>query len=275
MDQGNNERPAQQVVSSLQPQAHEFPTDTSERLQLALDAGAIIGTWVWDITRDCVTADERFSRSFGLSAESCKAGIPIAEAFSSIHPDDVTRVAADIQEAMGRGGAYRCEYRVRQEDGRYRWVEANGRAELNAQGQPVRFPGVLMDIESRRAAEAERDRMSALLRTFTAAVPGVVYAKDLEGRMLVANHGTTELIGKPPEFYLGKTDLEFLEDKDQARQVMETDQRIMRSGKAEQIEERVDMPDGSATIWLSAKAPLLDAAGEVIGLIGSSIDVTA
>lgn len=275
MDQGNNERPARQVVSSLQPQAHEFPTDTSERLQLALDAGAIIGTWVWDITHDCVTADERFSRSFGLSAESCKAGIPIAEAFSSIHPDDVARVAADIHEAMGRGGAYRCEYRVRQEDGCYRWVEANGRAELDAQGQPVRFPGVLMDIESRRAAEAERDRMSALLRTFTAAVPGVVYAKDLEGRMLVANHGTTELIGKPPEFYLGKTDLEFLEDKDQARQVMETDQRIMRSGKAEQIEERVDMPDGSATIWLSAKAPLLDAAGEVIGLIGSSIDVTA
>ena len=82
-------------------------------------------------------------------------------------------------------------------------------------------------------------------------------------------------IEKLGAFYLGKTDLEFLEDKDQARQVMETDQRIMRSGKAEQIEERVDMPDGSATIWLSAKAPLLDAAGEVIGLIGSSIDVTA
>ena len=255
--------------------AQEFPTDTSERLQLALDAGAIIGTWVWDIVGDTVTADERFSRTFGLSAERCRAGVPIAEAFSSIHPDDVDRVAADIQEAMGRGGPYRCEYRVRHHDGLYRWVEANGRAELDGQGRAVRFPGVLMDIESRRAAEAERDRMSALLATFTAAVPGVVYAKDLAGRMLVANHGTTELIGRPPEFYIGKTDLEFLEDKDQARLIMETDQRIMRSARAEQIEEHVNMPDGTAAVWLSSKAPLLDDYGTVIGLIGSSIDVTA
>ncbi|MFJ4394465.1 PAS domain-containing protein [Pseudomonas sp. NPDC089395] len=256
-------------------QEQVFPTTASERLQLALDAGAIIGTWVWDIPDNRVTADERFSRSFGLPADKCMTGIPIEEAFSSIHPDDRDRVSADIQEAMRRGGAYRCEYRVRQHNGDYRWVEANGRAELNSEGLAVRFPGVLMDIESRRTAEAERDRMSALLRTFAAAVPGVVYAKDLEGRLLVANHGATQLIGKPPEFYLGKTDLEVLEDKAQARQIMETDQRIMQSGKAVQIEERVDMPDGSATYWLSLKAPLCDDSGQVMGLIGSSIDVTA
>ena len=256
-------------------QDHAFPTTASERLQLALDAGAIIGTWVWDIPDNRVTADERFSRSFGLAADRCLAGIPIEEAFSSIHPDDRDRVLADIQDAMRRGGAYRCEYRVKQHEGGYRWVEANGRAELNSDGLAVRFPGVLMDIESRRSAEAERDRMSALLRTFAAAVPGVVYAKDLEGRLLVANHGATQLIGKPPEFYLGKTDLEVLEDKAQARQIMETDQRIMQSGKGIQIEERVDMPDGSATYWLSMKSPLRNESGEIIGLIGSSIDVTA
>ncbi|XXE57807.1 PAS domain-containing protein [Pseudomonas sp. R1-18] len=275
MNQESSESPVQEVALSSRSQALESAADASERLQLALDAGAIIGTWVWDIPNDCVTADERFSRSFGLSAERCRAGIPIAEAFSSIHLEDVDRLAADIEQAMARGGAFRCEYRVRQHSGCYRWVEANGRAELDAEGRAVRFPGVLTDIESRRAAEAERDRMSALLRTFTAAVPGVAYAKDRDGRMLVANRGTTDLIGKPPEFYLGKTDLEFLEDKAQARQIMETDQRIMRTGKAEQIEERVDMPDGSATIWLSAKAPLLSDTGEVVGLIGSSIDVTA
>jgi PAS domain S-box-containing protein len=274
MEQGNSEPLVQPAGTSALVEACEFPADASERLQLALDAGAIIGTWVWDILSDRVTADERFARSFGLPVERCKSGIPIAEAFSSIHPEDVDRLASEIEATMARGGAFRCEYRVRQDDGFYRWVEANGRAELNPQGQAIRFPGVLMNIESRKAAEAERDRMSAMLRTFTAAVPGVIYAKDLEGRLLVANHGTTELIGKPPEFYLGKTDLEILEDKAQARQVMATDQRIMRSGVAEQIEERVDMPDGSATTWLSAKAPLLNDAGEVIGLVGSSIDVS-
>ncbi|MFR0676021.1 PAS domain-containing protein [Enterobacterales bacterium AW_CKDN230030176-1A_HGKHYDSX7] len=252
---------------------HVFPTTASERLQLALDAGAIIGTWVWDIPDNRVTADERFSRSFGLPADKCMAGIPIEEAFSSIPL--VTVISTDIQEAMKRGGAYRCEYRMRQHDGSFRWIDANGRAELNEEGRAVRFPGILMDIESRRSAEAERDSMSALLRTFTAAVPGVVYAKDLEGRLLAANDGATQLIGKPPELYLSRTDLEVQEDKAQARQIMETDQRTMHGGKAVQIEERVDMPDGLATYWLSIKAPLCDEAGEAMGLIGSSINVTA
>ncbi|MFJ4454216.1 PAS domain-containing protein [Pseudomonas sp. NPDC089392] len=249
--------------------------DSPEELRLVLEAAAVVGTWVWDIPNDRVTADERFSRSFGIPAQKCEAGISIAEAFTSIYPDDREHVSRDIEQAMARGGPFRCEYRVRNDDGLYHWIEANGHAELDDQGQAIRFPGVLMDIEARRAAEAERDRVSALLRTFTAAVPGVVYAKDLEGRVLIANHGATRLIGKPPEFYLGKTDLEFLEDKAQARQVMQTDQEVMRGGKAVQIEERIDMPDGSATTWLSVKAPLLDEAGKVIGLIGSSIDVSA
>nr|WP_314871875.1 PAS domain-containing protein [uncultured Pseudomonas sp.] len=273
MDQ---QSPAVLVDKTARPaRLQVFPTDASERLQLALDAGAIIGTWLWDVRNDCVTADERFASSFGLPVERCISGIPISEAFASIHEHDRERVGRDIEEAMARGGRFRCEYRVRQEDGCYRWVEANGRAELDEQGMAVRFPGVLMDIESRRVAEAERDRANALLRTFAAAVPGVVFAKDRQGRMLVANHGTTQLIGKPPEVYLGKTDLEFLEDEVQARQVMANDQRIMDSGLTEQIEERVDMPDGSVAVWLSVKAPLLSDTGEVIGLIGSSMDVTA
>ena len=105
---------------ALPSQESAFPTTALERLQLALDAGAIIGTWVWDIRHNQVTADERFSRSFGLPADKCLAGIPIEEAFASIHPDDRDRVSAGIQEAMSRGGAYRCEYRVRQDDGSYR-----------------------------------------------------------------------------------------------------------------------------------------------------------
>lgn len=249
--------------------------DATERLQLVLDAGAIIGTWVWDIPNDHIVADERFAHTFGVPVEQCLTGLTLAQATASIHPEDVTRVEADIVDAMRRGGLYRCEYRVMQSDGVYRWIEASGVAELDAQGNAVRFPGVLMDIESRRVAEAERDAMSALLRTFTAAVPGVVYAKDLQGRMLVANHGTTELIGKPPSFYIGKTDLEFLADPQQALQVMENDQRIMQSGKPQQLEERVNMADGSEVTWLSVKAPLLDASGKIIGLIGSSVDVTA
>ncbi|MDC6491248.1 PAS domain-containing sensor histidine kinase [Pseudomonas syringae] len=249
--------------------------EAAERLQLTLDSGAVVGTWVWDIIADQLTGDERFARTFGLCPKLCAKGLPLELVIASIHPDDSARVDKSIEEALQSSETYRCEYRVLHEDGIYRWIEASGRIERDSRGKPVRSPGVLLDIDSRRTAEEERDRLNELLRIFTAAVPGVVYAKDLEGRMLVANRGTADLIGKPPEFFIGKTDLDFLDDQQQARILMETDRRIMQNNVSEQIEEQVNLADGSAAIWLSTKAPLLDENGEVIGLIGSSIDVTA
>ncbi|EKG37151.1 PAS domain-containing protein [Pseudomonas syringae pv. avellanae str. ISPaVe013] len=230
---------------------------------------------MWDIIADQLTGDERFARTFGLCPKLCAKGLPLELVIASIHPDDSARVDKSIEEALQSSETYRCEYRVLHEDGIYRWIEASGKIERDSRGKPVRSPGVLLDIDSRRTAEEERDRLNELLRIFTAAVPGVVYAKDLEGRMLVANRGTADLIGKPPEFFIGKTDLDFLDDQQQARILMETDRRIMQNNVSEQIEEQVNLADGSAAIWLSTKAPLLDENGEVIGLIGSSIDVTA
>ena len=38
----------------------------TERVQLALAAGTIIGTWVWDPLNDTFTVDECFAQSFGI-----------------------------------------------------------------------------------------------------------------------------------------------------------------------------------------------------------------
>lgn len=247
----------------------------AERVQLALAAGAIIGTWLWDLRKDRFTIDEQFARSFGIDPSRIDDGLSLDEVVETVHPDDKPGLTAAIEEAIRCGGHYAHQYRVRRSDGGYYWIEANGRVDQDDQGQAVRFPGVLIDIESRRRIEAERDRAAALLKTFSEAVPGVVYAKDRQGRMLMANRGTIALIGKPPEDFLGKTDAEFLDDPEQAAAVMANDERIMTSGMPEQVEEEVSLPDGTRAFWLSTKAPLHDEAGEVVGLIGSSIDITA
>jgi PAS domain S-box-containing protein len=127
----------------------------AERLQLALDAGAIIGTWIWNVTSDKFVGDERFARSFGLDSAECLSGISLEKVMTSIHPEDREGVVIAIEEALKRGGSYRSEYRVRQYDNVYRWVEANGRVDLDANGAALRFPGVLIDIEHRRKIEEE------------------------------------------------------------------------------------------------------------------------
>ena len=131
-----------------------------------------------------------------------------------------------------------------------------------------------VDVTARTGSEEALRQAEAQLRAVLQAIPGVVYAKDREGRMLVANKGVVDLVGKALEAIIGKTDLEFLEDKLQAAAIMETDRRIMDSGESEVLEEAVSLPDGAPTIWLSTKTPVRDAAGDVVGLIGSSVDFT-
>ncbi|RIX99528.1 PAS domain-containing protein [Aureimonas flava] len=130
-----------------------------QRVELALEAGAIIGTWFWDIVADRFTIDEPFARAFGLDPALGREGIPLAQIVATVHPDDQAGLADAINEAVLRGGAYAHQYRVRRTDGNYYWLEANGRVDHAPDGTPTMFPGVLIDIEGRRAVESERDRM--------------------------------------------------------------------------------------------------------------------
>ncbi len=47
------------------------------------------------------------------------------------------------------------------------WLEANGRVDHAPDGTPLSFPGVLIDVNERRAVEAERDRATTMLRALT------------------------------------------------------------------------------------------------------------
>ncbi|WP_246694730.1 PAS domain S-box protein [Methylobacterium sp. WL6] len=136
-----------------------------QRVQLALAAGAIIGTWNWDLTTDRFTVDEAFAEAFGLDPALGRDGIPLAQIVATVHPDDQAGLAEAIDEVIARGGAYAHQYRVRRTDGKYYWLEANGRVEHAPDGTPQSFPGVLLDVETRRTVEAERDRALAALRS--------------------------------------------------------------------------------------------------------------
>lgn len=136
----------------------------AERVQLALAAGAIVGTWVWNIKLDQFTIDEGFAKAFGLNPTLGHQQITLERVVETVHPDDKAGLSVAIETAVKRGGPYMHQYRVKRHDGLYYWIEANGRVEFDANGVPDRFPGVLIDRTVRRDVEAERDRVTAELR---------------------------------------------------------------------------------------------------------------
>jgi PAS domain S-box-containing protein len=136
--------------------------------------------------------------------------------------------------------------------------------------------------QRRDAALRERDLHAALakqeserlLRTIVDAAPGLIYAKDRQGRMLLANLSVMDLINKPWSAVMGRTDDDFLDDKVQAAMVMANDRRIMETGQTDEMEELVGTDDGHVRVWLSKKTPLRDGNTDIVGLVGVSVEIT-
>jgi PAS domain S-box-containing protein len=138
-------------------------------------------------------------------------------------------------------------------------------------GRVVAAMNVMIDITERVRAFAQR---TALLEAVIRSSQDAIFAKDLRGRMLLANPTTVAVIGKPAEQILGKTDFEFLDDKAQARQVMANDRRVVETGEPIEAEESVSLADGTPAVWHAAKALVRDASGHAIGLLGISRNIT-
>ena len=98
----------------------------TERVKMALAAGAIVGTWFWDVANDRLTVDEALSDAFGLDPGSAQRELRLEQVLHAVHPDDHAELVAAINDAMARGGRYAHQYRTRNAQGQYRWLEAIG-----------------------------------------------------------------------------------------------------------------------------------------------------
>jgi PAS domain S-box-containing protein/diguanylate cyclase (GGDEF)-like protein len=100
----------------------------------------------------------------------------------------------------------------------------------------------------------------------------VIFVKDRSGRYVMINTTLAQLLGKPKSQVIGKDDTALFEP-DTARELMETDRRIMTTGQAEVIEETVAF-SGITRTYLSNKNVYRDSKKNIIGLIGIAQDIT-
>ena len=137
----------------LRQAAEEAFRADNERVRLALNAGALLGSFVWDVKHNVLSADERFARTFSYPPEHDLSNLAQHFVQSRIHPDDRAWVQENIDHCVKTGAPYNVEYRVLRSDGSYLWVLASGGCEFDERGEALRFPGVLIDIHERKSAE--------------------------------------------------------------------------------------------------------------------------
>lgn len=138
--------------------------------------------------------------------------------------------------------------------------------------------GVLVDITNHKKLEEplkeSKDQAEFILKNIVANMPAHVYWKDKNGVYLGCNNRQAQSLGlKKGTQVIGKTDFDLPWPKESAKAFRENDIRIMQSGKTEVFEEKIII-NGKEGIALSHKTPLRNKTGEIVGILGISIDIT-
>lgn len=107
--------------------------------------------WDWQLADGQVIWNPALARLFGHALEQTDAQWWL----SHIHPEDRKRIESSIHAAIdGAGDAWTGEYRFQRADGSYADVFDRGSVLRDAHGQAVRMIGAMLDLSSRKAAEA-------------------------------------------------------------------------------------------------------------------------
>jgi len=132
------------------------------RLQLTLDAAGASCEWEWDIANKKLVGDARFAAITNQDPVALADGVSTDHFFKSIHPDDLKRVKLAVAGILAGSEVFSKDYRLLKGDGGYRWVHASGQAIRNADYEPTKFVGMLVDVtEQRRVSEQLRIAQSA------------------------------------------------------------------------------------------------------------------
>jgi two-component system aerobic respiration control sensor histidine kinase ArcB len=103
---------------------------------------------------------------------------------------------------------------------------------------------------------------------------GNLYWKDGYGRYMGCNENFKKLLGlRSVEEIVGKRDSDFLPEE-KARLIEELDRKVLNSGETITQEEEGLDKDGNKAFYLSSKSPLKNSNGDIVGVIGSSLDIT-
>jgi PAS domain S-box-containing protein len=190
-----------------------------------------------------------------------------------LHPDDHGRYIAALEEAVAGEQPMQLEYRIQHGDGSTLWVLDRSRP-LRTRDGHLQFVGSLIDLTARRAAEAQLIESEQRFRDVSEAAGEFIWEVNKDGVFVYTSRRVTEVLGIEPEALLGRSPFEFVPEEDQ-ESVHQRSLEIHAARLAfRNFEHRVLRADGTPR-WLSISGvPIYDAAGQVTGYRGASLDIT-
>lgn len=132
------------------------------------------------------------------------------------------------------------------------------------------------DLSKERLLERQKDAAEIYLDSLISQIPEYVFWKNTHSVYLGCNDLLARVAGlNSREEILGKTDEDFGWNPVRVQRLKEMDEEVVNKGIAKMVEEEIPLPNSDAkSTMITYKAPLKDKTGNIIGILGISVDIT-
>jgi len=236
--------------------------------KFALDQHAIVS--ITDRDGIISYANDRFCAVSGYSRDEL-LGKTHRLVNSGYHPESFF---AELWQTISSGQVWRGEVRNRHKGGALYWVSATIVPLLSADGRVAQYIAIRTDITERKAVETQLEEQLRFIEVLLEATPTALYLKDRSGRFLRFNRAFEALLGIDRRDWVGKTAFD-VSSAESAAEEHDRDRQLFDTGEAQTFEAGfVQRQTGEVGEGLYRKAPITNAAGDVIGLVGNIVDIT-
>jgi PAS domain S-box-containing protein len=244
-----------------------------ERFSLAM-LGATDGLWDWNLQTNEVYYSPRWKAMLGFTED--EIANHVENGMRQLHPDDRPKMQAVLTDYTAQKiPAFEITFRMQHKQGHYIWILSRAKGVWQAD-KLIRLVGTHVDISEQKHSEQVLQQQQQFLRLIIDNIPQLIFWKDVRGHYLGCNKPFANRVklSKHTDI-VGKID-EQLFPSNLAQKFVQADRHVLQSGLAtSDMVEKIQEPESGAIFWLKTnKMPLHDANGNIVGVLGTSEDIT-
>lgn len=190
-----------------------------------------------------------------------------------IHEDDRQRCIDIYNAAYARKEPFVYEYRIRHADGEFHWLYSTSAPRFASNGEFLGYIGSCVDITDRKLAEESVRESEARFRDMADSSAILIWIADENMLCTYFNKQVLDFTGRTMEELVGERWLEVVHEDDRQRS-MEAYAAGYESKEQFILEFRLRAADGEYHWIYDTGAPRFASNGELLGYIGSAIDIT-